>query len=256
MPLTAKQAISLGLVQGPAEVLPLSSSAHAELIPELLGWDRSGISDADRKTFQVALHAGSFVVLARAIKWPRPAAAVAMTAPAVVAGVALEDAIEQRLSGPVATAVGLIAGSLLLIAADSAAPAGDRDTGDLSLADAAVIGVVQAAALAPGLSRLGMATAAARLRGFSRADAALIAHSAGLPVGAGAVVLKSARAISRPPAPEMRAPLAAGAVAAAVATRLSLPLLRRTPIAGAALWRMLLAVATLHRRGFRQNGGR
>lgn len=256
MPLTARQATVLGLIQGPAEVLPLSSSAHAELIPELLGWDRSGISDADRKTMQVALHAGSWLVLATAIRWPRPVVALTMTAPAVVAGVVLEDTIEQQLSGPAATAFGLIAGSALLVAAERATGPGRRSPQSLSTTDALVIGLAQATALVPGLSRLGMATAAARLRGFARDDAVLVAHCAGLPVGLGAVVLKSARATTRPPAPEMRLPLVIGAAAAAVATRVALPLIGRTPIYGAALWRTGLAAATLSRRGLRQNGDR
>ena len=56
--LPTRRAVALGVVQGPAELLPVSSSAHIVLIPWLAGWDWDGIDPELRKSFEVALHTG------------------------------------------------------------------------------------------------------------------------------------------------------------------------------------------------------
>ena len=55
----ARRALALGIVQGPAELLPVSSSAHIVLIPWLAGWDWEAIDPEVRKSFEVALHTGT-----------------------------------------------------------------------------------------------------------------------------------------------------------------------------------------------------
>src|SRR3954451_2126219 len=185
-PLTVGRAGALGLVHGPAELLPVSSSAHVALVARLAGGDYEALSPEARKAFEVALHAGALGALVLIVRPPGLRAAVIETLPAALAGVLLEGPVEQRLGGLRATAAGLVVGSVVLVAADAAGPRTrgcDEAPGDL---DALVIGVAQAAALAPGLSRLGMAVAAARLRGFPPARAFALGREAGLPVLLGA----------------------------------------------------------------------
>src|ERR1700686_5283909 len=62
--LALSHAVTLGLVQGPAELLPVSSSAHTTLIPWLAGWPYAELDGELRKSFEVALHAGTALALA------------------------------------------------------------------------------------------------------------------------------------------------------------------------------------------------
>src|SRR4051794_39400069 len=123
------RAIVLGAVQGPTELLPVSSSAHLTLIPWFLGW-RGEDGDADlEKTFGVALHAGAAAallvgqrhVIAEELRTfdRRKATVLGLSfLPAAVFGVLFERLIERRLGGPVPTAAGLLAGSAAMVAAD------------------------------------------------------------------------------------------------------------------------------------------
>jgi undecaprenyl-diphosphatase len=61
--LTAAQALALGALHGPAELLPISSSAHTSVVPWLLGWDYGSLQPELRKSFEVTLHAGTVVAL-------------------------------------------------------------------------------------------------------------------------------------------------------------------------------------------------
>jgi undecaprenyl-diphosphatase len=241
-------AVALGVIHGQAELLPVSSSAHVGLIPALAGWPYAELPGDVRKAFEVALHGGTFAALLTVVPWPRPLwRSVLVTAPAALAGYLLEDPIEQRLGGRRATALGLIAGSAILVAADARGGT-DRDPDALGPAAALALGLAQATALAPGLSRLGMTVAAARLLGVPRAAAFDLGRSVGLPLLAGATGLKVARLAARGLDPSLRVPFAAGAAAALASTRAATPLLRRaTGIRLAALERVVLAAAALAR---------
>jgi undecaprenyl-diphosphatase len=243
------QALLLGLLHGPAELVPVSSSAHTALVPRLLGWDYERLPADARKAFEVALHAGSLAGLLVTTPLPRPRTALLATLPPALAGALLERPIEERLGGPRATAVGLLTGSALLLAADALAPTPPPKRGGARVA--AAVGVAQALALAPGLSRLGMAVAAGRLCGLPRAEAFALARQAGLPVLAGATALKGAR-IARDGLPRtLRGPLALGAAAAFASTLAAAPLARRAPVRAAAAERALLAVGVLWKDGRR-----
>jgi len=243
------QAAALGALHGPAELLPVSSSAHVMLVPRLLGWEYDRLPADTRKTFDVALHGGTALALLRITKLPDARTAVLTTLPAAIAGVTLEDAIESRLGGTTATAAGLIAGSIVLVAADAAARGRtERAPGRCTPREALLLGVAQALALMPGVSRLGMTVSAARLLGYSRESAFAVGRSAGLPVMLGACVLKGVRVAQTGIEPQLRGPFAAGTVAAAVSTLAAAPLVRRTPVTGAALWRGGLATWALRRR--------
>ncbi len=62
--LSLRHAVALGLVQGPTELLPVSSSAHIALLPWLGGWSYARMDGELRKSFEVALHAGAGLALA------------------------------------------------------------------------------------------------------------------------------------------------------------------------------------------------
>jgi undecaprenyl-diphosphatase len=239
-------AIALGALHGPAELVPVSSSAHVALIPQLLGWPSARLDDDVRKAFEVFLHAGTLGGLLVLVPRPSAAFAVVATAPAAVIGFTLEKPIERRLGGVRTTAVGLLAGSIVMLAADRLSPtAPDRDADDATLADAAWLGAAQACALWPGVSRLGLTFSAARLRGFGRDASFDLARRAGLPVIAGATGLKAWRLSRKPLAPELRTPFAAGMAAALAATLAAAPLRRATSVAAPAAERVALAAAAL-----------
>lgn len=252
--LTTRQAVFLGLLHGPAELLPVSSSAHTQLVPAVLGWSYPELPDETRKTFEVALHAGALTGLLRVVPLPDRRLAFWSTAPAAAAGLLWEHQIASRLGSPRATALGLIAGSLAMLAADRAG--GQDPDWRPSSPQALGLGAAQATALLPGLSRLGMTASAARLLGAAREPAFSVARSVGLPVIAGAVGLKLTR-LARSGVPrELRAPMIGGTVAAAASSLAAAPLARRTPVTGVALWRVGLAAVVLQRRDLRHNGRR
>ena len=198
----AGRALALGIVQGPTELLPVSSSAHIVLVPWLAGWDWEAIDPELRKSFEVALHAGAAAALIfgqrrliaeelRAFD-RRGAAVLALSfLPAAIVGYKLERPIERRLGGPRATAYGLLAGAAAMLAADTRPQ--HRGRGEAGAADGLALGVAQAAALAPGVSRNGITLAAARCRRFSRDQANLLSRTIALPIIVGATALKGER---------------------------------------------------------------
>ena len=234
------ETVALGLIQGPAELLPISSSAHVELLPWLLGWDVARLDGARRKEVGVALHGGT----ALALRPGRPALMLVATVPPAVAGYLLEDLVERRLGTPRAMAVGLLAGSALLVVCDRAP--GHRAAADATAADAVWLGLAQAAALVPGVSRSGATRSAARALGFTREAAAALSAEVALPVLAGATVLKGVRLAQRRPPARTVSALAAGAAAAFASTSAALRLRRREPPAAVwAAYRAALAAAVL-----------
>jgi len=242
------ETIALGLLQGPAELLPVSSSAHVGLLSWVLGWRHAALPGAARKEVEVALHAGTALTLALAGHGrPRWGLLAAATAPPALAGLAGERLVESRLGTPRSVAAGLLAGSAAMVLADRT-PA-RRPARAAGPADGAWLGAAQAAALVPGVSRSGATRALARARGFGRADAAALSREVALPVLAGAVALKGARLVRRrPPAATWRA-LGAGAAAAALSTagalRAERTLAADAPLAAWAAYRTALAGALL-----------
>ena len=271
---TELEALALGLLHGPVELLPVSSSGHAEAVPWLLGWEIAGWDGARRKELAVGLHAGTALALI-IVAWPRrrrdavgvareatpavrrgppgrtsgvaPGPLVAAVVPPALIGLVLERPIEARLGTPGTLAVGLLAGGLALVAADRVP--GTRAVDDAGVADGLWLGLAQACALVPGVSRNGATLAAARACGFGRPEASRLSWTVGLPVLGGATLLKAVR--SRP-----RRETAVGAVAALASTSVSARLIgleRRRALWPWAVWRALLAGAIL---AVRQNRAR
>ena len=240
----AGRALALGIVQGPTELLPVSSSAHIVLIPWLAGWDWERLDPEVRKSFEVALHGGAAVALLigqrgtigeelRHFEWRRGLLLALSFLPAAVAGYTLERPIEQRLGGPKATALGLLAGAAAMLAADARPQ--ERGRGEARPADGLVLGVAQAAALAPGVSRNGVTLAAARWRRFSRDQANLLSRTIALPIIVGATALKGERLRRRGASPTLRRSMAIG-VAASFASTLASQRLIRLVERDRALW--------------------
>lgn len=207
----------LGLVQGPAELLPVSSSGHVAAARLL--W---GIEAGD----EVALHAGSLAALVigcrgeaaeilRRLSWRRVGMHLLAGAIPASVGFAVEKARPPRPVVP-----GLLCGAALLVVADRAR--GERSRWEAGPVDGAWLGLAQAAALWPGVSRNGATLAAARLRGFAPSEANPLSREVGAPVTLGAVLLR-------------RGGVTAGTAAAFASTLATLPALRLVDACGP-LW--------------------
>jgi undecaprenyl-diphosphatase len=255
--LPLRHAAALGLLQGPAELLPISSSAHTALLPWLAGW-RYGELDAElRKSFEVALHAGAGAALAIARRRElargcaaRYAGALALSvAPPALVGLTLQRHIEARLGGPRSIAVGLVVGAAAMAWADTR-PGAERGCADVRPSDGLALGLAQGLALVPGVSRSGATLAAARARGFSRPAASSLSWRAALPVMLGASALRGAGLLRRRPPLEVGRAMAVGATAAFGST---LAAARVAPVDGPrrlapyALYRLALAALVTRR---------
>jgi undecaprenyl-diphosphatase len=249
------EALALGLLHGPVELVPVSSSGHVAALPWLLRWEIAGWDGARRKELEVALHSGSaaaLLIVARPDQ-VRPLLLAAAFVPPAVIGLTLERAIEERLGTAETLAAGLLAGAAALVLADRA-PA-RRRAADASLADGLALGLAQAAALVPGVSRNGATLAAARARGFGRPEASRLSWEVAMPVLLGATALKGVRVLRAGGATARVRPLALGAGAAfasTLATAGAIGVARHSPLWRWAAWRGLLAAAILavrHNRG-------
>ena len=179
-------------------------------MPRLLGWEYNDLPPDARKTFEVALHAGSAPALAVALRGEllRDPHLQALTVlPPALVGLAFERQIERRFGDVRSVAVAQIVGGLALLLADLRPELRSSPTA----ADHLAVGFAQAAALIPGVSRSGAALTVARLRGLSRPASATLALRAALPVTVGAGLLKGTRAVQDGVPRELRVPAAVGA---------------------------------------------
>jgi len=254
-----RRAALLGLVQGPTELLPVSSSAHISLVPFLAGWRWQELDAEARKSFEVALHGGTALALLVCLRHEiadelgsfdrRRAGVVALSfIPPAAAGLAFERRIEA-LGTPRAIAAGLIAGAAAMTLADRTPQ--ERGRGDAGALDGLLLGLAQACALVPGVSRNGATLTACRSRRFDRAQANLLSRTVALPVILGAVGLKGTRLARRGVTPGTGRALAIGGVAAFASTLASQRLMRLVE-RDRALWpfaayRIALAAVVLQR---------
>jgi undecaprenyl-diphosphatase len=242
--LSLRHALILGLVQGPTEVLPVSSSAHLALVPRLAGWPEAQVDAELRNSLEVALHAGTAAALLVALRGELAgvlgelngrtlALAVLALAPPALAGYLLEERLEHRPSTPRTLAAGLALGGVAMALAD--AQGGERTAAQAGPRDGLALGFAQALALLPGISRSGATLGTARALGFDRESAQALSWRVGLPVIAGAAALKARRLAQRGAPPGAVLPLAAGAAAAFLSTLTCAPLIR-PGARGRALW--------------------
>jgi undecaprenyl-diphosphatase len=209
--LTNGQALVLGIVQGLTELLPVSSSGHLILVPWAAEWTYLEENDRFNQTFDVALHLGTLVAVAayfwsdfirlvrawlgsvarRSIAAPDERIAwfvVVATIPAGIAGLAGADFIADNLGEPWQILILLAVGALLLLWADRSSQTQAMDS--LGLRHAVVMGLAQALALAPGVSRSGITITAGRFMKLDRDSAARFSFYLLLPTVLGAVLLK------------------------------------------------------------------
>jgi undecaprenyl-diphosphatase len=248
------QAVALGALHGPAELLPVSSSGHIEVLPWLAGWNYPRLDDELRKAFEVALHTGTAAALLITLRRevdeavrglnPRRVLLIALSfAPPALVGYRFERPIEHRFGTPATTAAALVLGAVAMAIADRAPQ--ERHHEEAGVIDALWLGVAQACALMPGISRNGATLAAARIRRFTRADANRLSRHAALPIIAGATALKGFRLSRRGLPPGAALPFAAGAGAAFVSTLGSTGVIRAlerdSSLAPYAVYRIALA---------------
>jgi undecaprenyl-diphosphatase len=230
------EALALGALHGPAELLPISSSGHVALVPWLLSMHYVELDDELRKSFEIVVHAGTAAALlitlrdevsgaVRDLNGRRLALIALSFIPPAIVGYGLERQIERRLGTPGTIAAGLLAGSVVMAWADRAPQ--ERHHEQAGARDALWLGVAQASALVPGVSRNGATLAAARLRRFTREDANRLSRHVALPVIAGATLLKGIRLRRRGLPPGTPVPFAAGAAAAFASTLGSTWLIRQ-----------------------------
>lgn len=204
-------AIILGIVQGLSEFLPISSSGHLIIVPELFGWTELTANDSLNKTFDVALHVGTLIaVLAyfRREMWAYVVAAwhsmrtrsvtttderlawlLLLTAiPGAIVGALFTSVIEDHLGDPILIGINMILFALVLQWADGLA--GERPTEAFHRRDAWLMGTAQALALAPGVSRSGATISMGRWLRFDRASAAKLSFLMSIPITGGAAVYK------------------------------------------------------------------
>jgi len=248
------QAIVLAVVQGLTEFLPVSSTAHLWLVPWLLKWKDPGL------TFDVALHAGTLLaVLAYFWRYwvemvllgfglggaarqsgnpsrsaredlsqnPRLLWYMAIgTIPAALAGWRFERAAEEQLRSPIIVGVALIVIGLCMWAGDRLGKR-ERDLGHVGLLDSLLVGVAQALAVIPGVSRSGVTMTAGLFREMKRETAARFSFLLSTPIIAGAA-LKKAMEIRHTGLPhEMRLPFLGGAIVSALVGYLVIAVLIR-----------------------------
>lgn len=230
------QALVMGIVQGLTEFLPISSSGHLIILPSLLGWSDPFI---DSLQFSVVLHLGTLLALL-AYFWrdwlelvpaglavlrdrstggdPRRRLALSIavaTIPAAIVGVLLNDVIEQNVRQVGLVAVMLLVGAAVLWLADhwgSKLLPLDR----LGPLGAFGVGLAQAVALIPGISRSGISMAAGLFIGLDRESAARFSFLMAAPVIAGAGLFEGRKLLAAGVPAGGELPLVVGFVAATV----------------------------------------
>lgn len=259
---TIFQALVLGLLQGLAEFLPISSSAHLAIAPWLFHWPDPGLS------FDVALHFGTLIaviwyfrgewlallraaweiIVTRKIvtaEQKRAAFLIVATIPGGIFGLLLEKKAETAFRNPALIATALIVLGILLWLADRIARA-DRPLTAMTWTDAILIGCAQVFALIPGVSRSGSTITAGRALGLDRNAAAAFSFLLSMPIIAAAVVLKAPQVMRES---GMSAPLLVGVAASAISGWLAISVLlkyvSRHSYGVFALYRVVLGVAVL-----------
>ncbi|MEP7067286.1 MAG: undecaprenyl-diphosphate phosphatase [Gemmatimonadota bacterium] len=204
--MTVFQALVLGILQGLAEFLPVSSSAHLTLAPWIFGWPEPGLA------VDVALHVGTLVAVlvyfreewiklivsaleivrtqrVQTAEQRRVLFLIVATIPGAVAGVLLNDYAESTFRSPALIASALAAMGVVLWLVDRSRP-NARPLDSMRWSDAALIGIAQAAALLPGVSRSGATITAGRALAFDRESAATFSFLMSMPIIAAAAIFK------------------------------------------------------------------
>ncbi|MBI2265840.1 MAG: undecaprenyl-diphosphatase UppP [Armatimonadetes bacterium] len=197
----------LGVLQGLTEFLPISSSGHLILVPRAMGWVYHG------RAFDVALHLGTFLALViyfwrDLLRFGRsllPGAGgeaatdrrvfvflLVSTIPGILVGLKFDNLIEEKFSGTGTIALFFLAFGLLLAFAEYISRK-KREFADISFLDACLIGIAQALALFPGVSRSGITMTTGLFLGLTRESAARFSFLMSIPIIGGAGVYEGAK---------------------------------------------------------------
>ena len=207
--MTILQAVILGLAQGLGEFLPISSSAHLVLIPWLLRWTDPGL------TFDVALHVGTLVAVVlyfwkdwwqliikgftdvRSVKGRLFWYLVVATVPGAIAGFLLEKKAETLFRSPLLIAIMLILMGIFLYWSDHRSSK-NIEMNNITFRTSVFIGISQALAIIPGVSRSGITMTTGLLMGLNREGAARFSFLLATPIIFGAAMVKLPGLISDP----------------------------------------------------------
>jgi undecaprenyl-diphosphatase len=273
------QAIVLGIIQGLTEFLPISSTAHLIVIPKLLGWQDQGLA------FDIALHVGTLaaVILYFFRDWMQIIAhglgiryggdsglqrnrgllwlLILATLPAAIAGLLFQKKIEGAVRDNlyVIGAMAILIGIVMWWAENVGRK--QKDLGHVSPADALSIGVAQALALIPGVSRSGITMSAGLIRNLDRQAAARFSFLLLTPTVAG-IALKKLYDLMKHQGGiphEMQTPMLVGmlvsAVTGCIVIRFFLEFLRRRTFAVFIAYRIIFGIIVIALAFFRFGGG-
>jgi len=206
------QSIILGAIQGLGEFLPISSTAHLVLLPYFTGWADPGLS------FDIALHIGTLIavlaffwkdwlnIFTSAINTVKKEGIsgfkkeilfylIVGTIPGVLFGLLFEKKAETVFRSPLVIAIALIIAGAILYWADKKYK-GNKELKDVSLKDSIIIGLCQAIAIIPGVSRSGITITAGLFNNFNRTEAARFSFLLSTPIIMGSAVLKMPELLS------------------------------------------------------------
>lgn len=250
--------VVLGLVQGITEFLPISSSAHLAVLPRIMQWKDYGLA------YDVALHMGSLVAVVWAL-WPnlfslgraclpggdriarrRLAIVIIATIPGALAGALFEDYAATVFRNPnmIACAMAVMGGILWLADAyatrkGNAMPANT----EIPFKSALIIGLAQALAIVPGVSRSGATMSAGLFLGLSRKDTALFSFLLSIPIIAGAGIYEMPKLAGKVSVPELLPGMLSAFVAGFLAIRFLLAFVSRYSYKIFAVYRFIFAAA-------------
>jgi undecaprenyl-diphosphatase len=264
-------AIVLGLTQGLSEFLPISSSGHLILVPWLFAWHELDDYPDLKKTYDVALHLGTLLAVlvyfwrdlvaivpaglralarraAPTYEERLPLLLLVSALPAFAVGAAFDSFIEGHLSQPWLVAVMLIVFGVVLLVADRSVTT--KSEPDYHLREALLMGLGQAAALQPGVSRSGVTMTVGRRLGFDRDSAARLSFLMSLPVTAGALVFKGAELVADGGPPRGTGAaffwgVVTSAVTGLIAIHFLLRMLRTRTFAPFVIYRVAIGIAVL-----------
>ena len=195
------EAIILGFIQGISEFLPVSSSGHLLVAHQVFG-----ITGEDNLTFIIVLNMGSLVPLLWVFRkdvWElvrKPfqkltALLLIATLPLIIVTAFFLDFIEQTFQLVQFLPIGFIITGIILLLSDKFSK-GERVIGELKVVDAILVGLAQAVAVFPGLTRSGSTITASLARGLNRESAAKFSFLMSIPTAFGAIILRISHIIS------------------------------------------------------------
>lgn len=205
------QALILGIVQGLTELLPISSSAHLYIIPWVLGWTNSATFNEAFEAFDVALHAGTLLAIVlfffkdwiklivggykQVVKKEKTFEGkmfwylVIATIPGGAIGFLLDKFLEDALTTPIIIGIALIVMGIILYVVDKHSKS-EVEYKDMTFKQTFLIGLSQALAFIPGVSRSGVTMTTGRLLGIKRESVAKYSFLLSTPIVAGATLYK------------------------------------------------------------------